>query len=51
LPGGVGRGAFAVAVPGEHSRDHDFRTASLVVESLADPRLYQALGIKERIEG
>jgi HAD superfamily hydrolase (TIGR01509 family) len=38
-------GAFAVAVPGEHSRDHDFSSASLVVESLADPRLYRALGI------
>lgn len=38
-------GAFAVAVPGEHSREHDFRVASLVVDSLADPRLYQALGI------
>jgi HAD superfamily hydrolase (TIGR01509 family) len=43
-------GAFAVAVPGDHSRDHDFRTASLVVESLADPRLYRALGIKERMK-
>ena len=38
-------GAFAVAVPGEHSRQHDFRMASLVVDSLADPRLYEALGI------
>lgn len=38
-------GAFAVAVPGEHSRDHDFSVASLVIESLSDPRLYEALGI------
>ena len=38
-------GAFAVAVPGEHSRQHDFRMAALVVDSLADPRLYEALGI------
>jgi len=38
-------GAFVVAVPGEHSRGHDFSMASLVVESLGDPRLYQALAI------
>ena len=38
-------GAFTVAVPGEHSRQHDFSMASLVVDSLADPRLYQALGL------
>ncbi len=38
-------GAFAVAVPGEHSRNHDFSVASLVVEGLADPRLSTALGI------
>jgi HAD superfamily hydrolase (TIGR01509 family) len=38
-------GAFAVAVPGEHSRQHDFSAASLVVESLADTRLYEALGM------
>ncbi len=38
-------GAFVVAVPGEHSRGQDFSMASLVADSLADPRLYQALGI------
>jgi len=38
-------GAFVVAVPGTHSRDHDFSMASLVVDSLADPRLYLTLGI------
>ncbi len=38
-------GAYVVAVPGEHSREHDFSTASLVVESLADRRLYLTLGI------
>jgi HAD superfamily hydrolase (TIGR01509 family) len=38
-------GAFTVAVPGEHSRRQDFSIANLVVESLADRRLYDALGI------
>jgi HAD superfamily hydrolase (TIGR01509 family) len=38
-------GAFAVAVPGDHSRNHDFSKASLVADSLADPRIYKALGI------
>ncbi|MGA2619827.1 MAG: HAD-IA family hydrolase [Thermoguttaceae bacterium] len=38
-------GAFTVAVPAAHSRQHDFSTASLVVSSLADPRLYRALGL------
>jgi HAD superfamily hydrolase (TIGR01509 family) len=38
-------GAFTVAVPGEHSRRHDFSSANLLVDSLADPRLYAALGI------
>jgi HAD superfamily hydrolase (TIGR01509 family) len=38
-------GALTVAVPGEHSRGHDFSAASLVVESLADSRLYEVLGI------
>jgi HAD superfamily hydrolase (TIGR01509 family) len=38
-------GAVTVAVPGEHSRGHDFSSASLVVDSLADRRLYEAMGI------
>lgn len=38
-------GAFAVAVPGEHSSGHDFSSASLVIDTLADPRLYEAIGI------
>ncbi len=41
-------GAFTVAVPGEHSRGQDFAAASLIVDSLADPRLYAALGIAPR---
>ncbi len=36
-------GAYAVAVPGEHSRNQDFSSASLVVDSLADPRLYEKI--------
>ena len=39
-------GAFTVAVPARHSRTHDFSAASLVIESLSDPRLYAALGLK-----
>ncbi len=41
-------GAVAIAVPGPHSRTHDFGPATLVVESLADPRLYAALGLRPR---
>jgi len=36
-------GAIAVAVPGEHSKGQDFSAASLVLEGLADPRLYDVL--------
>ena len=43
-----GMASGTVAVPGEHSRGHDFTTASLVVESLADPRLYEALRFGNR---
>ena len=39
-------GAFAVAVPGEHSRQHDFSVASLVIDSLADRRLFAVLGLR-----
>lgn len=38
-------GAFVVAVPGEHSRGQDFAAARLVVDSLEDPRVYDALGL------
>ena len=38
-------GAFTVAVPGEHSCRQDFSAANLVIESLADRRLYAALRI------
>jgi len=42
---GASAGAFVVAVPGPHSREHDFSMARLIVDSLADPRLYEALGL------
>jgi HAD superfamily hydrolase (TIGR01509 family) len=38
-------GAYVVAVPGRHSREQNFGMASLLVESLADRRLYLTLGI------
>ena len=38
-------GTFAVAVPAGHSHTQDFSVASLVVENLADRRLYEALGL------
>ncbi len=41
----VAAGATVVAVPGGHSRRHDFSGATLVADTLADPRLYALLGI------
>jgi HAD superfamily hydrolase (TIGR01509 family) len=38
-------GTIAVAVPGAHSRRHDFSGASLVVESLAAAEVYELLGL------
>jgi len=40
----VAAGAVVVAVPGGHSRRHDFSGARLVAESLADPRIGVLLG-------
>lgn len=37
-------GAVTVAVPGGHSRRHDFSGARFVAESLADPRIAAILG-------
>jgi HAD superfamily hydrolase (TIGR01509 family) len=39
----ISAGTFAVAVPAGHSHTHDFAGASLVIDTLADPRLYEAL--------
>lgn len=41
----VAAGAYAVAVPSGHSLTHNFDGAAFQASSLADPRIYQALGI------
>lgn len=41
----VDAGAFTVAVPGEHSRVHDFSGVAFIANGLLDARIYQALGI------
>lgn len=38
-------GAIVVAVPGGHSRHHDFSGADLIADSLADRRIYELLGL------
>jgi HAD superfamily hydrolase (TIGR01509 family) len=42
----IDAGAFTVAVPGEHSREHDFSGAQFVADNLEDARIYQVLGIE-----
>lgn len=44
----VAAGTRAVAVPSADSRHHDFSGTVLVAESLADPRLYEVLGLPQR---
>jgi HAD superfamily hydrolase (TIGR01509 family) len=41
----VAAGAITVAVPGAHSRGHDFTGAALVADSLADRRIYGLLNL------
>jgi HAD superfamily hydrolase (TIGR01509 family) len=41
----VAAGAITIAVPGEHSRRHDFSGAALVAQTLSDPRIYERIGI------
>jgi HAD superfamily hydrolase (TIGR01509 family) len=43
---GAAAGAFVVAIPNEHTAEHDFSPATLVADSLADPRIYEALGFR-----
>ena len=47
----VSAGAFAVAVPGPHSRQHCFQGAQFVAESLEDPRIYSSLGLAAPANG
>jgi HAD superfamily hydrolase (TIGR01509 family) len=42
----AGAGTLVAAVPCEHSKNQDFSIASLVLESLAEPRLYELLGLR-----
>jgi len=41
----VAAGAFAVAVPNRHTQKHSFEGARFVADTLADPRILEALGI------
>jgi len=41
----VAAGAITVAVPGPHSRRHDFSGAALIADSLTDRQIYARLGI------
>jgi len=38
-------GACTIAVPGEHSMDHDFSFVDFVADGLGDRRIYERLGI------
>ncbi len=40
---GVASGACTVAVPGDHSRDHDFAGVHFIADTLADERIYELL--------
>ncbi len=42
----IAAGAFTIAVPGEHSRSHDFTGAAFVANGLADERIYKAMGLR-----
>lgn len=41
----IDAGTHAIAVPGDHSREHDFDGAQFVADSLHDRRIYQRLDI------
>jgi beta-phosphoglucomutase-like phosphatase (HAD superfamily) len=45
---GVTAGAMTVAVPGLQNNHHDFRGVTFIATSLADERIYQALGLPLR---
>ena len=39
----VAAGAYTVAIPNRHTRDHKFEGVKLVADTLADPRILNAL--------
>jgi len=41
----VAAGAFTVAVPNRHTHHHDFAGAQFIADTLADPRIREALGV------
>jgi len=43
----VDAGTFAVAVPGDHSRTHQFTGAKYIANTLADPRIYELLDLPQ----
>jgi HAD superfamily hydrolase (TIGR01509 family) len=42
----IAAGAIAVAVPAAHSRNHDFTGATIIADTLSDPRIYELLGLR-----
>jgi len=40
---GAAAGAFVAAVPGEHSRNHDFSMANIRLDALNDSRIFEIL--------
>ena len=42
---GLAAGALTIAVPNRHTGSHDFSGVALMANTLADPRIYAALGI------
>jgi HAD superfamily hydrolase (TIGR01509 family) len=43
----IDAGAHAVAVPGDHSRRHDFTGAQFIADTLADRRIYELLKLAD----
>ncbi len=45
---GIAAGAFTVAVPNRHTRGYDFTGVEFIADTLADPRILQALELAGR---
>lgn len=45
---GIAAGAFTVAVPNRHTRGYDFDGVRFVADTLADPRILDALALADR---